>query len=207
MNDNIDIGEIDRRARTAGYADGLVEIFAALVLGTLALSWWVSPGIVGVMAALVAIFGWRAVERLKVNVTYPRIGYHRERGPDTPDTTLRGMLLFIGGAFVLMALVVLLSGGISDVSEWRRAAPLLSGVSLAGGLWYVAQQSDLMHFRLIAAWSVASAVLVWWFGTGESYAGVSWHLIGVALPLGAIGIWSLIRFLRSHPLGAPSADG
>lgn len=207
MNGNIDIGEIDRRARTAGYADGLLEIFAALVLGTLALFWWVDPGVVGIVAALVVVFGWRAVERVKAGVTYPRIGYHRERPPAAPDTAVRGMLLFIGAAFLLLALVVLLSGGISDVSEWRRAAPLVSGVSLAGGFWYTSQQSGLLRFRLIATWSVLSAVLLWWYGTGESYSGVYWHLLGLALPLGVIGVWSLIGFLRAHPVPAHRADG
>jgi hypothetical protein len=207
MGGNLDIGEIHRRARTAGYADGLLEIFAALVLGALAFFWWVDPGIVGVVAAVVAIFGWRVVERVKARVTYPRIGYHRERNPEAGDTAVRGMLLFIGGAFVLMALVVLLSGGISDVSEWRRAAPLVSGVSLAGGFWYAAEQSGLLRFRFIAAWSVVSAVLLWWYGTGESYSGVFWHLLGLALPLAAVGVWSLIGFLRSHPVPAASPDG
>jgi hypothetical protein len=207
MNDSIDIEEMDRRARTAGYADGLLEIFAALVLGSLALFWWVNPGLVSVVAALVVIFGWRAVERVKTTVTYPRIGYHRERVPSPPDTTLRGMLLFIGGVFVVVALMLLVSGGISDASEWRRAAPLMSGLSLAGGFWYTSKQSELLRFRLIAAWSVVSAVLLWWYGTGESYSGVFWHLVGLAVPLGVVGIWSLARFLRSHPVADGRADG
>lgn len=205
MTGNIDIESIDRKARTAGYEDGLLELFASMVLLVLALGWLTAPGIVGIPAALVAVFGWRVVERVKERVTYPRIGFHRER-PDDAKETARGMLLFIGGAFVLMAAVVFLSGGLGDVSEWRRAAPLLSGVTLAAGFWYSAEKSGLLRLRLVAAWSVLSGVLLWWFGSGETYSGVAWHLVGLALPLAAIGGWVLLRFLRAHPI-PPAAGG
>ena len=198
MTGNIDIDSIDRKARTAGYEDGLLELFAALVLLVLALGWMAAPGIVGILGALVAVYGWRAVELVKERVTYPRIGFHRER-PDDAKETSRGMLFFLGGAFALMATVVFLAGGLGDVSEWRRAAPLLSGVALAAGFWYSAGKSGLVRLRIIAAWSVLSGVLLWWFGSGETYSAVVWHMLGLALPLAAIGAWALLSFLREHP--------
>ena len=204
MTGDIDIDSIDRKARAAGYEDGLLELFASVVLLVLAIGWLTTPGMVGIPAALVAVFGWRGVDRVKERVTYPRIGFHRER-PDDAKETSRGMLLFMGGAFALMALVVLLSGDLGDVSEWRRAASLFSGITLAAGFWYSADKSGLLRLRLVAAWSVLSGVLLWWFGSGETYSGVAWHLIGMALPLAAIGVWVLLRFLREHP--TPPANG
>lgn len=200
MTDGIDVGAIDRRARTAGYSDGLLEIFAAVVLLVLAWGWVTDPGFVGIFAAFIVLFGWKALERVKEKVTYPRIGYHREREPREPKAMTRGMLLFIGGAFLLMAVVVLISGGLTDSSEWRRAAPLVSGISLAGGFWYTGSQSALIRYRLMAGWSLVSGVLLWWFGAGETYSAVVWHLLGLAIPLGAVGVWSMLHFIRTHPI-------
>ena len=205
MTGNIDIDSIDRKARAAGYEDGLLELFAAVVLLMLALGWHAAPGIVGVLAALVAVFGWRVVERVKVRMTYPRIGFYRERLDDPKETSPRGMLVFMGGAFVLMTAVVFLLGGLGDVSTRRRAASLMSGATIAAGFWYSAEKSGLLRLRLIAAWSVLSGVLLWSFESGETYSGVVWHLIALALPLAAIGVWALLKFLREHP--TPAAGG
>ena len=195
----MDIANLDRRARAAGYDDGLLELFAAVVLLLLAAGWSVAPGLVGLLAAVVAIYGWRVVERVKVRVTYPRIGYFQER-TDEPRSSARGMLLFIGGALLLTALVVWLSGGFTDASAWRRAAPLASGITLAGGFWYAAERSQRPRHRIIAAWSMLSGIGLWLWGTGTSYVSVAWHLTGLAVPLAAIGVWALRRFLASHPV-------
>jgi hypothetical protein len=206
MNGNIDVGGIDRRARTAGYDDGLLEIFAATALLTIALAWIVNAAFVGIAAAFVVLLGWKAFDRAKALITYPRIGYYRERS-DEPKRTARGILLFIGGAFLLMVLVILISGGLADPTEWRRAAPLMSGISLAGGFWYTADRSGLLRYRLIAGLSVVSGVLLWWFGSGESYVGVVWHLVILSVPLALVGIWSLARFIRTHPVQELPTDG
>ncbi len=206
MSGNMDIGDIDRRARSAGYGDGLLEIFAAVVLSVLALGWLANPGFVGILAAFVVLYGWKVVDRIKARVTYPRIGYFRERGDDS-GSTARGMLLFIGGAFLLMLLAILASGGLTDAAEWRRAAPILSGISLAGGFWYAGEQSGLVRHRVVAVLSLISGVSLWIMGSGESYAGVVWHLVGLAVPLAIMGAWGLYRFMQMHPIQDVSEDG
>lgn len=199
MGDDIDLGDLDRRARAAGYGDGLLELFAAIVLGSLALGWVANPGFVGILAAFVAIYGWRVVERVRQRVTYPRIGYFKDR-PDDARSTSRGMLSFIAGSFVLMALVVLVFGDIGEVADWRRAAPLVSGLTIAAGFWYAGTRSGYLRYRAIAAWSVIAGGLLWWLGTGASYATVAIHLAVLALPLAVVGTIVLVRFLRTHPV-------
>ena len=206
MTDGIDIGGIDRRARTAGYRDGLLEIFAAVVLLTIAFAWIANPGFVGILAAFIVLYGWKVVERVKQRVTYPRIGYYRERAEE-PASTARGMLLFMGGALLLMVFAIVTTGSISDPADWRRAAPLLSGISLAAGFWYAGDNSGLLRHRLVAAWAVAGGALFWLFGSGESYSGVVWHLLSLAAPLALLGVWGLLRFLRTHPVPGLPADG
>lgn len=199
MADKIDIDAIERRARRAGYGDGLLELFAATVLFVIALAWVANPSFVGITAAFIVLFGWRAVERIKQRITYPRIGYFQERSDDS-RTSGRGMLLFIGGAFLVMFLAVVIFGSVSDAADWRRAAPLVSGITLAAGFWYAGEQSGFIRHRFIAALSVVSGFLLWLFGSGESYAAVVWHLVGLAGPLLLLGLWGLNRFLRSHPV-------
>lgn len=205
MGGDLDISGMDQRARSAGYSDGLLEIFAAIVLTTIALTWLVSASLVGIVAAFVALYGWKVVDRVRARVTYPRIGYFRERS-DEPSSTARGMLLFIGGAFLLMVLAVLISGGLDDASQWRRAAPLLSGLSLFGGFWYTGEKSGYLRYRIIALLSVVSGVLLWWFGSGESYDGVVWHLLSLVVPLAVIGIWALRHFLKTYPIQDQPGD-
>jgi len=199
MAEPIDMGNLDSSARRAGYGDGLLEVFAAIVLGVLALGWVANPPFVGILAAFIVLYGWKAVEKVKERITYPRIGYFQERA-DEPESTARGMLTFIGGAFVLVIAVVALSGGFTDAAEWRRAAPLMSGLSLSGGFWYAGDRSGLMRHRIIAGWSVVSGIGLWVLGDGASYAGVVWHLVSLAIPLALIGIWSLQKFIAAHPV-------
>lgn len=203
---DIDIGGIDRRARTTGYGDGLMEIAAAIVLLAIALAWLVNPAFVGLLSAVVVLYGCRLFERAKTRVTYPRIGYYRERS-DEPASTARGILVYIGGAVVLTVLVILISGGLSDPTEWRRAAPLMSGIGLAGGFWYAGTRSGLLRYRVIAALSIGGGLLLWWLGSGDSYRAVVVHLVGLAVPLAAIGVTSLVRFVRTNPVREPPGDG
>jgi amino acid transporter len=206
MSGELDMGEIERRARTAGYDDGLLEIFAAVVLLVIALGWAASPGLVGILAAFIVLFGWKVVDRVKARVTYPRIGYYRERA-DEPRSSAKGMLLSMGGAFVVMIIAIAAVGDLSDAAEWRRAAPLLSGMLLAAGFWYAGEQSGLIRHRAVAGVSVVWGALLWWLGSGADYSGVIWHLIGLSVPLAAVGIWSLFRFTRTHPVSERATDG
>ncbi len=203
MANGINVDDLDRRVRRAAYQDGLLELFAAVVLLVIAGAWIANPSFVGILAAFIVLYGWKGVERVKQRVTYPRIGYYQERS-DEPRSSAKGMLWFLAGSIAIMVIAVLVGGDISDPAEWRRAAPLLAGASLSGGFWYAAHQSGFVRFRFIAALSVVSGALLWLFGSGEDYAGVVWHLVILAVPLAAIGFWALARFLRSHPV--QSAD-
>lgn len=206
MSDTFDVAKAEEQARTAGFRDGLIEIFAAVVLSSMALMWLVSPALIGIGAAFIVLYGWRVVEKVKQRVTYPRIGYFQEK-PEAPDTTARGMLLFIAGSFLLMVLAVALSGGLTDSAEWQRAAPLMSGISLAGGFWYTGDRSGFLRHRLIAVYSAVTGVALWMMGVGEAYESMIWHLLGLAIPLAAIGIWGLMSFTRTHPIQGAGNGG
>ena len=84
--------------------------------------------LLAIVAAIVAIYGWRVVDKVRARITYPRIGYFRERSEE-PSATARGMLIFIGGAFLLMVLsswlVPVVLGSAHDVHETQSVKELL----------------------------------------------------------------------------------
>ena len=106
----------------------------------------------------------------------------------------------------MMVAAVAIFGDVSEASEWRRAAPLLSGFGFAGGFWYAGDRSGLMRHRAIAVYSAVTGALLWALSSGATYEPVVWHLLGLALPLAAIGAWSLEHFLRPHRLPDGAID-
>lgn len=205
MANRYDPDDIERRTLAAGFQDGLIDLFGAAVLVSIALMWAVSPVFVGVLSALVVLYGWRAVEKVKERITYPRLGYFRER-PEEPRTTGGGILIFLAVSVAIMVTTVAVFGDLTEAASWRRAAPLLSGLSLAGGFWYTARRSGFLRHRLAAAFSVVTGVVLWATGSGADYRSVVWHLLGLSALLTVSGGWGLARFLRTHPVQDSPSD-
>lgn len=197
--------QIERRARAATYRDGLTELFATGVLLIIAVMWISQPAFVGIAAAFIVLFGWKVVEKTKQRITYPRLGYYQERS-DEPRETARGILVFCGVALAIVVALIALSGGITEAKEWRRAAPLLSGLTLAGAFWYLGDRSGLARHRFVAGFSVLTGFLIWLFSSGADYEGMVWHLLGMVLVLGALGTWGLVHFIRTYPVQDSNAD-
>jgi hypothetical protein len=195
---NTDDPGIELRVRAATYRDGLTELFAAAVLLVMALLWLANPAVIGIVAAFIVLYGWRLVETLKRRITYPRMGYYQDRSEE-PKETARGILVFCAGALVVMVGVIALSGGITEAAEWRRAAPLLSGLVLSGALWYMGDRSGLKRHRFVAIFSVVMGVLIWAFTSGADYEGMVWHLLSLVAVLGALGTWGIVHFIRTYP--------
>jgi hypothetical protein len=199
MSSSPNTHQIEQRVRTATYRDGLTELFAAAVLLVMALFWISTPAFVGIAAAFIVLYGWKLVEKVKQRITYPRLGYFQEQSEE-PGETARGILVFCGVALALVMALIAVSGGITDAAEWRRAAPLLSGLTLAGAFWYLGDRSGLIRHRVVAMYSVATGFVIWLFTSGADYEGMVWHLLGMVLVLGGLGTWELIHFIRTHPV-------
>ena len=199
MSNSPNTHQIEQRVRTVTYSDGLTELFAAAVLLVMALLWISTPAFVGIAAAFIVLFGWKLVEKAKERITYPRLGYFQEQSEE-PGETARGILVFCSVAFAAVIALIAITGGITESAEWRRAAPLLSGLTLVGAFWYLADRSGLMRHRILAIYSVATGLVIWLFTSGADYEGMVWHLLGMVLLLGAMGTWGLVHFVRTHPV-------
>jgi hypothetical protein len=206
MAHRFDIDAVEQRARSAGYRDGLTELFAATVMLTFALLWLTGPWAIGIAAAFVVIFGWKVVLRIKERVTYPRIGYSGDR-PDGEAANPRGMLATMGAAALISMIVVAVVGGLDDASAWRRVAPLFSGLAFSGGFWYLGERSGFIRHRLLAVASVATGILFWAVGDGADYTTMAYQLGTMGAILAATGVAALVAFLRRHPAPGEVSDG
>ena len=197
MSTESDLQDIRRAAERETYRDGIMEIavgglfsIVALASGRPAFSW--------TYLIAILILG-PGLQRLKARFTYPRIGYVRL--PDEePSRLRRGLLTWVLGVFLLVALALTLTGHFTDNLAWRRAAPALGGLLFAGGFVYLAQRSRLWRHYVLAAASASIGVLMAWPLESEPYGNLGvWALLMALLSL-TMGAYVLRRFVRENPI-------
>jgi hypothetical protein len=194
----IDPDAVERSARRADYSDGLLELFAAVLMATLAGGWALQPGMVGLLSLPFVFFGWKVIAIIKERITYPRIGYSGYN-PERQQVNAKGMLGFFALAAAIVTVMILLFGESSIPNELRRAAPLFSGIAFAGGFRYLAEKSGMVRHHLLVVASVVSGVAVWWRDDGDDYSGMPAFLLIMAVVLGIMGGVSLVSFLKRNP--------
>lgn len=194
----VDPDAVERNARRADYRDGLLELFAAVLMATLAGGWALQPGLVGILSLPFIFLGWKAITALKERITYPRIGYSGDN-PARSETNAKGMLAFFALAAAVVAVMILVFGEASLANELRRAAPLFSGIAFAAGFRYLGEKSGMVRHHLLAAASVVTGTLVWWNDNGDDYSAMPVFLLVMAAVLAVMGAVSLAGFLKRNP--------
>ena len=188
------------------YRDGIMEIAAGVLFFIVALATG-RPAFYWMYLGAILILG-PGVQRLKARFTYPRIGYVRLPNED-PGRLRRGLVTWVLGVFLLVAVVLTLTGHLTDNLAWRRAAPALGGLLFAGGYTYMAQRSRLRRHYVLAASSALLGVLMIWPLQPEPYGNLRvWALLMALLNL-AMGVFVLWRFIRENPIieeRTPDAD-
>jgi len=199
MNAESDLDRLSNRARRETYRDGLLDIVIGVLLFIVALATG-RPAFYWMYILIILLLG-PGLQRLKARFTYPRIGYVKL--PDeveTPGQVRTGVLKWVLGVFVLVALVLTLTGHVTDNLAWRRASPALGGLLFAGGFFYLFRLSGLRRHLFMTMASAAIGVLMVWPTVPGGYGNLRvWALLLSLLSL-AIGADVLRRFIRDHPV-------
>jgi hypothetical protein len=188
---------IRQDAHRESYADGLLEVVTGVVFFIVALATG-RPAFYWTYLAAILVLG-PGLQRLKARFTYPRVGF-AELPRENPRHFKWGVASWVISAFLLVALVLTLTGHVTDNLAWRRAAPALGGMLFAGGFVYVARRSQCWRHWLLAAVSVIGGLVLVWPTASEPYGNLRlWALIMalICLAVGSIALW---RFTHDHPI-------
>lgn len=191
------IEDLRQAARQETYRDGLLELAIGGLLFIVALATG-RPAFYWTYLVIILLLG-PGLRRLKARFTYPRIGFVKY--PDEDSRRLRtGVLTWVVGVFVLVAVVLTITGHVTDNLAWRRASPALAGLLFAGGFLYLARQSRLVRHSFMAIACAALGLLMVGPVVPGAYGNLRvWALLMALLSL-AIGADVLRRFVRDYPL-------
>ena len=188
---------IGRRAANAPYSDGVLDLFVGLLLLGLAALWSVGSGaLIGLIALPIILGGSVALRAVKQRITDPRIGYVE---PATPRGSTAGSAVYLIGGLVLFCVAIWLGGGFGDGGAWRRASPVLSGYLIAGAMWYLAESSRAVRYRVLSGLSVLLGIGVWWFADDGTYGGMAVYLAAMGAAMLLVGSATFATFLAAHP--------
>jgi hypothetical protein len=196
MTQDVDLKQMERKAWTAYFHDGLTDLYGGFILLGFGLSmltgqiWWIALMLVGT-----------ALLWARKRITYPRMG-HVRFSPQRQARTKRSRLLAgiaIAGTFLLGAVLFALvwTGGLPQWLEaWLTDYLLVALAVLVGAL--IAIGAYLMRVARFYAYAVlvfAAFAVGQWLNTSAG--------LPVTIAAGVIllcGLVVLMRFVRKYPL-------
>ena len=124
MPDHQNLDHLEKRAFRYDVQDGFTEFLAGIMFFFVARS-AIDPHLAWLPALL--IFPMRIGSRFfKEKFTYPRVGYVKLKS-ESGQKLGRGMLGHLGIVIGIMAVILVLTGGIASWDAWRRWLPALAG--------------------------------------------------------------------------------
>lgn len=191
----VNLKKVERSARRAFQQDGLTEALLGIFLA--ATAGWIHDDGLFIPWLLLIFFLTPVLEGIRRRFTYPRIGYAKLI-EERPSSILRGIALYT--IFVLAATAITLSffGDLSDGSLWglwRKWAPTLAGVLLAGGFIYLASLSGAKRYHVMALSAVGLGI-AFSLAFPQTYTGVKIYLLTVGGVLFLYGVTTFVIFLR-----------
>ena len=191
------LSDLERRAWRYDSQDGILELLAGFLFLLVART-VVDPHLTWMLALV--IFPMRFAARImKERFAYPRVGYVKLRGEEGSEVG-RGMLTYLAGVVLSVALVLLLLGDLTSGAAWMQWMPAIAAGFTSGGFIYLAQRSGLWRFRILAAVCVGWGVLCASWLQAPGMLGVRRWALGFGTLLLLVGGATFANFLRTHPI-------
>jgi len=197
MQQNINLNELERKAYTSYYEDGLLDLFLGLgIIGFVETVFFNMTSTASIIPALAIVFYMVA----KKKITIPRIGHVRFSQSRNPHIILlQGLLVLILLLGLIFGLLVWRTDASGETPFWMKIVlekyPHLI-VGLVGVLLFclTAYATGIGRFYGYSALTLVLFVGGWMFGIQAKRIAL---LFGVAMMLA--GVVLLIRFLRKYP--------
>ncbi len=191
--------EVEERLRSAINRDGLLDLFAGVVLiltTGLAFAGWRVMGNPAVFAAIVPIFFPLYFEPTRKRLTYSRLGCPDYR--PTREVRFATMALAVCSVLGLVVFLLTALAGIDVLRPLFEHAPVWAALGGAGTMvllsWWYRSRRFLLYIA-VSALAVAAGYLF-----GSNMLGRLAILTGtVGLVMAAAGVVLLRRFLHSRP--------
>lgn len=199
------VGTLKRRALRHMFEDGSIDLILGLytlIVGGATQRRSVVPLAVVYLFGLT--LGWK---ELHARITARRTGY-AEPSPN-PSGALFSMTLVAGFLpLSVVAISTLATGSLWSLEHWPVWAPLLAGLTLAGGFLYAFLACGLQRYAAYAVMAVVGSVFFWRFPFGASINPsdrLTLFLFTMAFVQIATGAAAMVAFVRRYPVVAEDA--
>ncbi|MHA1990001.1 MAG: hypothetical protein ACW981_00565 [Candidatus Hodarchaeales archaeon] len=202
MHNNIDLEKIKQTTFQDMNKDGLVYIFAGLML-LFTPFFYFNPAFV-VFIILLVFFSVSVVEYIKNRITYPRIG-RVELKVDFGEKSIRRnlleliLLLFIAITITLLILL-LFEGDPLNIYDWGRFIPLLFGLIMFGPSVYLVENTGLRRYYLFVIFASTLGFAFSMISFDDLYLRIFLYFQTMGLTLFILGIVILGLFIKKYPV-------
>jgi hypothetical protein len=196
MSKEIDVKNIERKAFADSQQDGLLELVMGICM--IAISTRLFSRVLVVMLVLPVILFHPLLEAMRKRFTYPRIGYVKLI-PDKPKDVITGIFLVSIAVAVILVIVFLIFGDITNFELWLRWCPFWGGTVIAGMFSSFASKSGAARHYIFAAWSLLAGILLSLINFEAVETGTLLYFASMGAVLTPFGFIRFAAFLREHP--------
>jgi len=196
MSEEIHLRNIERKAFRESQQDGLLELVMGICM--LAISTRLFSRVLVVMMVLPVILFHPLLEAMRKRFTYPRIGYVKLI-PDKPKQVITGIFLVSIAVVVIMVIVFLIFGDITNFELWLRWCPFWGGTVLAGMFSSFGAKSGAIRYHIFAGWSLLAGILLSLINFDGVETGTLLYFAAMGAILVPFGLAQFVIFLRKHP--------
>lgn len=202
MGEKIDLKEMEKRSWRYSEQDGLTEVFLGLFL----LGVGILRSIGGLWGAVVTagygvlfvVFTIRALEIVRKEFTYPRIGRVKLL-KDSPRKTVMGIFTYMFIVAALMAVAMFAIFGEISADIIYRSTPIFFAIMILGAMAYSHGKSGSRRYYVYAAIALAAAPSFSLIDFGARMAGLGYYILFMGSLFIGVGLAIFVGFLQKHP--------